>query len=220
MKMSRIQLKYCGNKSFADFQMTASSDADYLGVIFAESKRQVKPEQVLEWLTKVNIGSKKLVGVFVNASIEEVEHAASLLPLSVIQCHGTESVENVVEIKKRVKLPIWKVIHHQEFSLEVMKRFNGKVDGFIIDSKVKGMWGGSGQMFDWSFIPDYLAEATNQGVPCIIAGGINDRNLRDLLPLNPPGIDISSGIEKDGVKNTEIIRKIEEQVKNYESTTN
>jgi len=217
--MNRLQIKYCGNKSLEDLEVTSRSNADYLGFIFAESKRKVDPTQLKQWLTEVNIGSKQLVGVFVNESISNILSTIDEVPLSIIQCHGTETREYLIELKERTSIPVWKVIHHTDISLNEMENLSGIVDGYVIDSKVKGMWGGSGQTFNWSFIPDYIEEAKNQNVPCFIAGGVNRENVGALLDFDIHGIDISSGIEEKGIKDKAIITKIEEQVTQYESST-
>lgn len=217
--MKSVQIKYCGNKTFEDFQVTVESGANYLGVIFAESKRKVEPANVSEWLTKVELHPKKLVGLFVNAPVSEIVQIALQIPLSIIQCHGTESRETLLLIKRLTKKPVWKAIHHDDHSLGKMRELAGAADGYVIDSKVKGLWGGTGKSFDWSFIPNYVGEGKKQGVPVFIAGGVNESNLVELLKYDISGIDLSSGIERNGVKNNEIIKKIEEQVKRHEAST-
>ena len=217
--MNRLQIKYCGNKSLDDLVVTSESRADYIGFIFAESKRKVDPLQLKQWLMEVDTDEKQLVGVFVNESISRILSTLSEVPLSIIQCHGTESREYLQELKEKANLPIWKVIHHTDRSINEMKHLAGIVDGYVIDSKVKGMWGGSGQTFDWSFIPEYIDEAKNQHVPCFIAGGVNRDNVGALLEFDLHGIDISSGIEENGIKDKAIIKNIEEQVTQHESST-
>ncbi|MBD8070245.1 phosphoribosylanthranilate isomerase [Bacillus sp. PS06] len=217
--MNSLHIKYCGNKTLEDLRITADSNAQYLGFIFAKSKREVDPSELRNWLTEINANSKKLVGVFVNASIEEIASVVKEVPLSIIQCHGTESPQFVDLVKQTFNKEVWKVIHHSEEAIKNMSTFNGIVDGYVIDSKAKGLWGGSGQVFDWSYIPAYVAEAKQQGVPCLIAGGINQENLDKLLTLNIDGIDISSGIEQNDKKDIDIISKIEEKVKRYDTST-
>jgi phosphoribosylanthranilate isomerase len=212
-----ILLKYCGHRSRKDLQTSAGSSAHYLGLIFAKSKRQVQPSDVKKWLKTVSLNGKKLVGVFVNASVSEIAHIVKEVPLSIIQCHGTETPEQIIQIKKATRLPVWKAIHHSEEVLEQMRRFAGIADGYIIDSKVKGEWGGTGISFNWEFVPFYLFEAERQGVHCFIAGGVHPDNIEELLRYKPHGIDISSGIEDGDQKNQRKIQLIEEKVKKYES---
>lgn len=211
--MSRPLVKYCGNRSLHDLQVTAASHADYLGFIFVPgTKRCVDPEKVASWLKKVQIEDKQIVGLFVNASVEEMRSVIDMINLDVIQCHGSETASTVKVIVEETGLPVWKAIHHGENGLEQMKAFAGIASGYIVDSSVKGKWGGTGQSFDWQAIPEYLAEARKQGVPCFIAGGVNPDNAAELLAYEPDGLDVSSGIEKERRKDTQTIKQLEERL--------
>lgn len=215
--MMKLNLKYCGNKSLSDLRVVSKSRAKYIGFIFAESKRKVYPEELSRWLLQVDLQSKKLVGVFVNATPDEIANVVSQVPLSIIQCHGNESAEQLIEIKSIINVPIWKAIHHSDGALRLMRSLNGIVDGYVIDSKVKGMWGGTGVTFDWNRVGDYIEEAESQGVPCFIAGGITPENVSTLLQYRLKGIDLSSGIELEGNKNIVLIRELEERLGLYEA---
>jgi phosphoribosylanthranilate isomerase len=214
--MTKVTLKYCGNKSLEDLKVACNSNATYIGVIFGESKRKVCPEELSRWLLEVELQAKELVGVFVNATPDEIANVISKVPLSIIQCHGNESAEQLIEIKSIINLPIWKAIHHSDNALQVMHSLRGIVDGFVIDSKVKGMWGGTGVTFDWNRVGDYMEEADSQGVSCFIAGGITPENITTLLRYHPKAIDLASGIEVDGLKNKLRIKELEERVGMYE----
>lgn len=214
-KILSVLLKYCGHRSLADLQKGASSQADYLGLIFAESKRKVEAHQVKEWLEAVLLHGKKLVGVFVNETTERICEVTRLVPLSVIQCHGNESVEQVAKIKEATGLPVWKAIHHGEDALTKMKQYAHVADGYVVDSRVRGAWGGTGVSFDWAAVPFYLEEAERQSVPCFIAGGITPENVEQLLSYCPHGLDISSGIEENGEKSIEKMIEIEKKVTRY-----
>ncbi|WP_449536744.1 phosphoribosylanthranilate isomerase [Ferdinandcohnia sp. Marseille-Q9671] len=217
--MKRPIIKYCGNKSHEDVLVVSKSNADYIGFIFADSKRKVEPTEVKNWLQEVDIQNKKVVGVFVNAELDDIMTVLDQVPLSIIQCHGTESVEFVEQIKEVTTQNVWKVIHHNNISLQEMKQFKGVADGYVIDTKVANMWGGSGVSFDWKSVPKYQREAHNQGVPCFIAGGIHSRNISELLQYEIDGFDISSGIELEGKKDYSVIQTIEKQVDKYEQRT-
>ncbi|WP_010284179.1 phosphoribosylanthranilate isomerase [Bacillus timonensis] len=210
--MQRPLIKYCGNKSFEDLQVVAKSEADYIGFIFANSKRKVTPIEVKQWLQEVDIQDKKTVGVFVNADFEEIAAVLANVPLSVIQCHGTETVDFIHLVKEQTGLDVWKVLHHDNQAIGLMKQYSGVADGYVVDTKVATMWGGSGVTFDWQSIPIYQQEANRQGVPCFIAGGIDASNIKTLLSYDIGGVDISSGIEQDGKKEYTIIQTIEKWV--------
>ncbi|BAB05381.1 phosphoribosylanthranilate isomerase [Halalkalibacterium halodurans] len=205
-------LKYCGNRSLEDVQAAATSKADYLGFVFAKSKRQVTVNEVTRWLDQVNVNGKKLVALFVNEPIDQIVNVVKQGPFDVIQCHGTENRDYIMTLKERIDLPVWKAIHHSGQGLQMMRALEGVVEAFVVDAKVEGQWGGTGQSFDWHVVPLYLQEGKRQQVPVFIAGGINPHNVELLLPYGPCGIDISSGIEENGQKSSAKICQIEKKV--------
>ncbi|MCP3030234.1 phosphoribosylanthranilate isomerase [Halobacillus sp. A1] len=188
-------VKLCGNRSASDVEKSASSNATHLGFIFVKkTKRYVRPERVGQWVRRTK-PKQKLVGVFVDPTIEQLEEVLSFVSLDVIQLHGSETVSNILQIKEAVGLPVWKVVHHRDGALEQMEIYKGVADGYVIDSKVEGAYGGTGVSFDWSTVEDYVRVANEQNVSCLIAGGITPENVSQLLGHHPEGIDISSGIE-------------------------
>jgi phosphoribosylanthranilate isomerase len=214
--LNRPLLKYCGNRSYEDWCKVIDSKADYIGVIFATSKRRVAAQQVQAWIKNKPVPSnKKLVGIFVNASMTEIQSVIERVPLDIIQCHGNESPEHLSQLKLNTRLTVWKAIHHDEMSLEKMKAFEATADGFVVDTKSAHAWGGTGTSFNWSSVPDYLEEAKKQGVPCFIAGGVCDRNISELLNYQPIGVDLASGIELEEGKNVALIQSIEKEVDHY-----
>ncbi|PLR66767.1 phosphoribosylanthranilate isomerase [Bacillus sp. UMB0893] len=213
--MTKPLIKLCGNRSLKDLQITSQSNADYLGFIFAKSKRRVEPNQVKEWLKEVDINDKQLVAIFVNAKLKELENVMNELPIDVIQCHGTESVNETAEIKTLFNKTVWKALPHFEGTLSAMRAFKDTADGFVIDSKVKDAFGGTGQTFDWSRVPLYSNAAKKMNKTLFIAGGIQPDNVVELLGHNPEGIDISSGIEQNEKKDKALLDRLEERVNQH-----
>jgi phosphoribosylanthranilate isomerase len=206
-------LKYCGITNEKDYRLVLASRATHIGFIFAKgSKRYVEPKAVSEWIAEFGTANKRLVGVFVNESTDLVINTILHVPLDVIQLHGEETVEHILELKKKGKMEIWKAIPHNKQTIRKMEEFAGAADAFLIDSKVKGQFGGTGKTFNWGSIPLYQTTAKSLGVPCIIAGGIDVHNIRHLLSRYIDGIDISSGIEEDGQKNAEKIKMLERKM--------
>lgn len=206
-------LKLCGNHSAEDVDVAYQSSADYIGFVFAKSKRQVKREDVQKWMDQYeNRRGKKLVALFVHAETDEIIETIKGLPFDVIQCHGNELPEQVADIKERTGLSVWKVIHHSEEALRTMKEYEGTCDGYVIDCKVGNQWGGTGVSFDWEFVPLYIEEGKRQQVPVFIAGGINPDNIEELLAFNPDGVDLSSGIEENGQKSSKLVSQLEERM--------
>lgn len=216
--MFKPLLKFCGVRTKEDLEIVTRSKADYIGFIFAESKRRVDPKVVKEWLASVDISSKQVVAVFVNPTIKEINEVLTVFPIDVIQLHGNESVSDIMELKKSYTGSVWKALHHHQQTLEELEIYKDVVDGFIIDSRIKGQWGGTGVSFDWSAIPNYIKFSEDHNKLCFIAGGVNETNIQKLLTYKPQGIDLSSGIEVNEKKSIDKINQIEERVYSNMST--
>lgn len=210
--MSKPLMKYCGIRTIDDLKIVVRSQADYIGFIFAKSKRRVYPNLVKDWLSEVNLSNKKIVAVFVNPSEEEIHSVLTTLPIDVIQFHGNEPFSEINKVKETYNASIWKALHHHPQTLDEMKSYLKSVDGFVIDSRSKGQWGGTGVSFDWAAVPNYLSFASQNEKLCFIAGGVNEGNIGKLLTFEPKGIDLSSGIEMNDKKSIEKIQLIEERV--------
>ncbi|WP_062046807.1 phosphoribosylanthranilate isomerase [Bacillus sp. JCM 19034] len=208
----RPLLKLCGNHSEHDVKVALASSAEYIGFVFAKSKRQVCREQLKRWLPNEK-NHKKIVALFVNESIENIQYVLESAHVDVIQCHGNETPKYMNDLRKQVKQSLWKVIHHNDHALETMQSYRGIVDGYVVDCKVDRQWGGTGLSFDWNYVPQYVEEGHRQGVKVWIAGGVNPSNIHKLLPYKPDGVDLSSGIEHEGKKSLELVRQLEERMK-------
>lgn len=216
-----MKLKYCGLHSKEDVAQAAASACDYLGFVFVKSKRQVEAEEVQSWLKAFPALTKKKVALFVNESLETISDVVRSCDFDVVQLHGNESVEDVRNIKAELgDVVIWKVIHDGDKALTTMQQFEDVVDGYIVDQKSKNAWGGTGQSFDWSRVPMYLKEGKRQGLPVMIAGGVNPDNIASLVSMNPDGIDLSSGIESNGRKSKEKMKLIEKEVRRNDYSNN
>lgn len=142
---------------------------------------------------------------------------AAALSLDAIQLHGDESPEDARRLRRLVRCEIWKALHHREGTLRKMTQFESEVDGYVIDSSVKGMRGGTGITFSWDRVPLYRNQARQAKKRCFIAGGVNPDTITDLLKWRPGGIDLASGIEKNGQKDQTLIRLLEERMNHYVS---
>ncbi|QFT89396.1 N-(5'-phosphoribosyl)anthranilate isomerase [Bacillus sp. THAF10] len=217
--MSNTLLKYCGIKSRDDYFKARQSKANYLGFIFADSKRQVQSKQVASWLKENPPGDKKLVGVFVNQAITEIVQITKEVHLDVIQCHGEEEPSFIKELKESTNAEIWKVIHHKSQEQFNLAPYKDLIQGIVVDSKKGSQYGGTGTRFDWEAIPHYQRQAKEISIPCFIAGGVNGETIEELLSYQPEGIDISSGIETDFSKDVAKMNFIESKVKHDETST-
>ncbi|WP_408006308.1 phosphoribosylanthranilate isomerase [Pseudalkalibacillus sp. A8] len=203
-------LKICGMRGQEDYEVVEKSSADYAGFIFTDSKRYISPEEVGKW---INPDSKlKHVGVFVNPTLTEIEKTLKLVQLDVIQLHGNESKSYVSEVRENFGIEIWKALTHSEVTLTHMEDYCSVVNGYVIDTKVKGKWGGTGITFDWKAIPSYVEKAEKMKKGCFIAGGIKPSNIKECLTYKPTGIDLSSGVEENERKSPRLINDLIERM--------
>ncbi|MBB5172883.1 phosphoribosylanthranilate isomerase [Texcoconibacillus texcoconensis] len=216
--MKQPMLKYCGHRSFDDYKRSVELGIEFIGIIFANSKRQVTAEAVANWQQNKPLrDTQKLVGVFVDEQVDYVIDIANVAKLDIIQCHGKENIVTLEKLKSQLSCSVWKTIHHGPDVCNEMKRYEGIVDAFLIDTSVKGMVGGTGVTFDWQYVPTYQNQAHELGVPCFIAGGVRPENVEQLLAYQPDGIDVSSGIETNEEKDEEKMIEVKEKVKSDDS---
>lgn len=209
-------VKYCGCRTEDDYRLLSSSRADIIGFVFADSKRKVSPEEVSSWVSSHGI-RKRLAGVFQNSSIEDMVSAVKIVPLDIIQCHGNESVDTIIELKIRTNKQVYKAIPFNETIYEQIAVYGKYADAILVDSVSKGQFGGTGTSFSWTEVPSILKEAKKVDVPCFIAGGITPDNIKTLLQYYPYGVDLSGGIEYKGRKSSERITELERMVSHASS---
>lgn len=161
-----------------------NENVDFLGFIFYEkSKRFVQ--------STPNVEQAQKVGVFVNASIEEIRQEIVRHSLDVAQLHGSETPEMCSELKEDVQV-IKAFGVNDDFDFNQTEAYSGHVDYFLFDTKTK-LHGGSGRQFDWSLLKKYVGQT-----PFILSGGINPASLSSLRSIWHPkfaGVDLNSGFE-------------------------
>lgn len=201
-----MKLKFCGFRTREDIEKAITCNIDYIGLIFADSKRKIDKYKAAEIIKDIDFGKIKLVGVFMNQSLNEVMEISEYVNLDVIQLHGLESNKYIEEVGIRTKKEIWKAISSDEKNLEQINEI--EVETILIDS-TKG--GGSGKLADWSLIGKYEKQFNKS---YFLAGGLRLSNIQDAIScLKPIGLDISSGIEINGIKDLELMKIISRMVK-------
>ncbi|WP_107950607.1 phosphoribosylanthranilate isomerase [Lysinibacillus parviboronicapiens] len=185
------KVKICGLKEVQHVQAAVQAGADAIGFVFAPSKRLVSIEQARELAKYVPEGVLK-IGVFVNPTSEELQAAVNEVPLDYVQYHGEETPDFIRE----QGYPAIKAlsVHCAE---DVQKSACYDVDYYLFDAPGTDYKGGSGHTFDWT-----LLKAA--GIPhekLILAGGLKVENIEEALSLvSPSMVDVSSGVETEGVK--------------------
>jgi len=214
-------IKICGIKNEEDALATAEAGADFIGLVFAASPRQVTPALAVKIKTalKKNKARAKSVGVFVNAPAPTVRKIADACHLDWIQLSGDESWEYGAELGR----PMIKVIKFSRNEpLEAVgrqmndgKKIMGKNKYmFLLDSSTADKYGGTGITFDWK-----LAKPIAERFPVIIAGGLNPGNVGRVIKLIKPwGVDVSTGVETKGAKDMKKIIQFIEAVNEADET--
>ena len=196
------KVKICGLSTKEAVGTAVSAGADYIGFVFAPSKRQVTLEQAAE-MAKLIPANVKKVGVFVSPNRTELLEAIEKVGLDFVQVHG-QVVDDLFENLSCASIQAVPVDGDGHVP-------NSQADYLLFDAPVAG----SGQTFDW----DQL-DMTELAQPFFIAGGLNEDNVaRAIQHFSPFAVDVSSGVETNGQKDHEKIRRFIERVKNGISRT-
>ncbi|MFQ6121499.1 MAG: phosphoribosylanthranilate isomerase [Dehalococcoidales bacterium] len=212
--MTRV--KICGIRKQAHALAAAKAGADFIGLVFAPSRRQVTPVQAEKIATAVKQSghATEVVGVFVNTPAPMVNEIADFCHLDWVQLNGDEPWEYCREITKplikAIRVGKWQTSQRISTTLAKGARIlNQQKHIYLLDSQVKGKYGGTGTTFDWS-----LARQAAEQFPVIIAGGLTPENVaRAIKRAAPWGVDVSSGVEVGGVKHIARIRALIEAVR-------
>lgn len=181
--MANKAIKICGIFRKEDVIIVNKYLPEYIGFVFAKSPRQITRAKAKE-LKSIVDPSIKVIGVFVDATIDTIMEIVEDGSIDGIQLHGKEDHQYIHALKKRTSLPIFKAV-----SLTKDTVLDEDVDYYIFDGKNPG----SGQCFDWTMIKESKK-------PFFLAGGISLDNLHEAMEIDSYGIDVSSGVETNGYK--------------------
>ncbi len=210
------KIKICGITEAHQAVAAAEAGADYIGMVFARSSRQINPNRAARIVhaVKQTIESSQTVGVFVNSTVIDINFIAESCRLDWVQLSGDESWEFCQQIKKPVikALPVFTNSTAAQILKEIKKGYSYLAPDhlkILMDSRIKGAFGGTGKSFDWK-----LAREVSSKYPVFIAGGLDADNVAQLInEVNPWGVDVSSGVENKGVKDIERIKQFIQAVK-------
>ena len=198
------KVKMCGISKVETIPAIVDAKPDYMGLVFAPSKRQVTVEQAKilveelhkQYAVRYNSETIKTVGVFVNETVENLLKIAEEVKLDVIQLHGDEDESFIQILKEQSNVEVWKAVQVRS-AADAEKWIDSSADMLLFDAYHKDERGGTGEVFDWSSLDEFER-------PFMLAGGIDSTNVaRAIRTVRPYGIDISSGIETEGVKDDE-----------------
>ena len=236
------KIKICGISKVETILAIVDAKPDYMGLVFAPSKRQVTVEQAKTLVAELhkqyekaygevtapmntdtaqdsqdsqdiqdiqdsqkfvqgnsNFEKIKTVGVFVNETVENLLKIAEEVKLDVIQLHGDENESFIQTLKEQSNVEVWKAVQVRS-AADAEKWIDSSADMLLFDAYHKDERGGTGEVFDWSSLDEFER-------PFMLAGGMDSTNVaRAIRTVRPYGIDISSGIETEGVKDDEKIK--------------
>lgn len=207
----RVRIKICGITSVADALAAVEAGADAIGLmLWAPSKRYVTNAKAAEIARALPPFVSK-VGVFVDASAEEVRRAVSEIGLDTVQLHGEETPQFCAQFAPVKTVKAFRI--KDSNSLTPLNGFN--TDAWLLDSYVAGQQGGTGAVFNW----DLAVQAKDAGKPIILAGGLTPENIAEAVhQVWPYGVDVSSGVESaPGKKDREMIRDFVAAVRGIEA---
>ena len=194
-------VKICGNTNIDDAMLAKDLGAQYLGLIFAVSKRQISVEKAQEIKTALP-DYKNFVGVFMDQPQDEVLKIVSTLELSWVQFHGSESPEYCQSFMDQGYQVIKSIPMQNQNSLDAIQNY--QVPYFLLDSVKEGKSGGTGERFDWA-LAEKNPVISKQG---FLAGGLDAKNVFEAIrKVQPYGVDVASGVEAEpGIKDPEKLR--------------
>ena len=187
-----IQVKICGINDQLSLRAAVDGGASYVGFVFyLPSPRALMPIAAAALAENVPINIKK-VGLFVDPTDEQLQQTLKAVNLDIIQLHGAETTERVLQIKTNNGKQVMKAIRIAGASdLASISAYETVADYLLLDSKSEVMPGGSGMAFDWSVL-----RGQKIGKPWMLAGGLNNENLTAAVAATGACIvDVSSGVE-------------------------
>lgn len=187
-----MRVKICGVTNLDDAAEAVRLGAWAVGLIhFHGSPRNVEPAAA------ARIGAAfrrkcEVVGVFVNPTLEEVDKAAENAALTMVQLNGAEGQSFCSEVARRTGLKVIKAVHVAS-AADVHGAEAYRTDFHLFDRRGKGLWGGTGESFDWGLLKEHRSQ-----VPAIVAGGLRPDNVATAISLTHPyAVDVASGVEAE-----------------------
>lgn len=199
------KIKICGITSVETVEALNDSKPDYVGFVFAKSRRIVSLEKAIEISNRLDPSIKR-VGVFVNETVDNINHIRKSAGLDVVQLHGNESLDFIDKLGGC----IWKAFPGDTNSIKKSISYMEKVEKVLLDAMTQTSPGGNNQTLNWKEIRGFVPKDR-----LVLAGGLNCSNVREAINvLSPSVVDVSSGVETDRKKDNRKIRQFVEEVRN------
>lgn len=211
----RTKIKICGLKCPEDVAMVNRLRPDYVGFVFAGTKRKISKELAAQLKAALAPGIPA-VGVFVREPVENIAAMCREGILDMVQLHGDEPEEYIQQVRTLTGKPVVSAVRVRD-AKDIIARAGTCADYLLLDTYRKDEYGGSGESFCWEELAAAKEEFEKNGdslPPFFLAGGLNAGNAADAIRLTHPyALDVSSGVETDGCKDENKIREFIEAVR-------
>lgn len=184
------KIKLCGLKRTCEIEWVNELKPDYIGFVFSKNSRRYVNSEEAGKLKAMLHSSIKAVGVFVDAKPEVIAGMAEMEVIDAVQLHGSEDEAYLRELKRRIKIPVFQAFRVTSWE-DVKRAEESSADMVLLDSGA-----GCGEVFDWSLLKDMKR-------PYFLAGGLTPENVSHAIKsLHPYGVDASSSLETEGLKDS------------------
>jgi len=187
-----VRVKICGITNMDDAAEAVRLGAWAIGLIhYDRSPRACEPAEAAA-IAAAFRRKCEVVGVFVNPELDEVAKAVEAANLTMVQLNGAEGPQLCAEVARRTGVKVIKAIHVAS-AAEVHGAEAYRTDFHLFDKRGKGLWGGTGESFDWGLLRGHRSE-----VPAIVAGGLRPDNVAAAIAIaHPYAVDVASGVEAE-----------------------
>lgn len=190
-----VEIKFCGMMRREDADAAAALGARYIGVVFAESPRQVSDQRAREVFAGVPLGISR-VGVFGDTKPEQIAARADALGLDVVQLHGDPKPRMIARVRKRWHGRVWAVQRISDTLPDSARELFEVSDGVVLDARTPDQLGGTGVTLPWEDLQERVDLFRPPRAKLVLAGGLTPENVaRAIGVLRPDVVDVSSGVE-------------------------
>ncbi len=187
-----MRVKICGVTSLDDAAEAVRLGAWAVGLVhYEDSPRRCEPDRA----AKIGAAFRRkceVAGVFVNPELEEVDKAVESAGLTMVQLNGGEGPSFCAEVARRTGVKVVKAVHvASAANIHAAEAY--RTDFHLFDRRSRGLWGGTGESFDWGLLAERRSE-----VPAILAGGLRPENVAEAIAVTHPyAVDVASGVEAE-----------------------
>ena len=206
-------IKFCGLTRPEDADFAVSLGARYVGVVFAESPRQVTDDRARAVFARVPMGISR-VGVFGDTKPEQIAARAEVLGLDVVQLHGDPKPRTIARVRKRWHGRVWAVQRIADTLPDSARDLFDVADGVVLDTRSADQLGGTGIPLPWETLKERVNLFRPPRAKLVLAGGLTPDNVRQAIEtLQPDVVDVSSGVElMPGIKDHDRMRAFRDAV--------